>query len=176
MRINSEQRWSVYKETMAESQDKALDLFATKTVDAHIELDLNRRSSPVEAKSPPPMSQEELDGKDAQPDHRELTSEFIAYKLSTEISSLPTMSIRSVQDTVKSRFDYDVKYGKAWKEAWEGNDKEESVWEEAVRTVRKREKEELERKKKEEEDKKMADRARMQREYEEYLWREKKRN
>ncbi|KAK1695971.1 hypothetical protein QYE76_012668 [Lolium multiflorum] len=44
-----------------------------------------------------------LDGKDAQPDHRQLTSEFIAYKLSAEISSLPTMSIRSVQDTVKSR-------------------------------------------------------------------------
>ncbi|KAK1667171.1 hypothetical protein QYE76_055330 [Lolium multiflorum] len=56
-----------------------------------------------------------LDGKDAQPDHRQLTSEFIAYKLSAEISSLPIMSIRSVQDTVKSRFAYDVKYGKAWK-------------------------------------------------------------
>ncbi|KAK1699013.1 hypothetical protein QYE76_015710 [Lolium multiflorum] len=50
-----------------------------------------------------------LDGKDAQPDHRQLTSEFIAYKLSVEISSLPTMSIKSVQDTVKSRFDYKVK-------------------------------------------------------------------
>ena len=59
IRINSEQRWSVYKETVAESQDKALELFAMKTVDAHIELDLNRRSSPVEARSPPPMSQEE---------------------------------------------------------------------------------------------------------------------
>ncbi|XP_071678363.1 uncharacterized protein [Lolium perenne] len=56
-----------------------------------------------------------LDGKDAQPDHRQLTSEFIAYKLSAEISSLPIMSIRSVQDTVKSTFAYDVKYGKAWK-------------------------------------------------------------
>ncbi|KAK1646017.1 hypothetical protein QYE76_063822 [Lolium multiflorum] len=56
-----------------------------------------------------------LDGKDAQPDHRQLTSEFIAYKLSAEISSLPIMSIKSVQDTVKSRFAYDVKYGKAWK-------------------------------------------------------------
>ena len=44
---------------MAESQDKALELFATKTVDAHFELDLNRRSSPVDARSPPPMSQEE---------------------------------------------------------------------------------------------------------------------
>ncbi|KAK1652955.1 hypothetical protein QYE76_070760 [Lolium multiflorum] len=54
------------------------------------------------------------------------------------------------------------------KGAWEGNEKEESVWEEAVRTVRKREKEELERKKKEEQDNKMAERARMQREYEQY--------
>jgi hypothetical protein len=41
MRINSEQRWSIYKETVAGSQDKALELFATKTVDAHMELDLN---------------------------------------------------------------------------------------------------------------------------------------
>ncbi|KAK1687030.1 hypothetical protein QYE76_047878 [Lolium multiflorum] len=59
MRINSEQRWSVYKETVAGSQDKALELFATKTVDARIELDLNRPSSPVRERSPPPMSQEE---------------------------------------------------------------------------------------------------------------------
>ncbi|KAK1647278.1 hypothetical protein QYE76_065083 [Lolium multiflorum] len=59
MRINSEQRWSVYKETVAESQDKALELFATKTVDARIELDLNRPSSPVQERSPPPTSQEE---------------------------------------------------------------------------------------------------------------------
>ncbi|KAK1648654.1 hypothetical protein QYE76_066459 [Lolium multiflorum] len=408
MRINSEQRWSVYKETVAGSEDKALELFATKTVDARIELDLNRPSSPVQERSPPPMSQEEatqspivqspiaqqppldneyddgddgfemndnnvgdldkywtqeemdhsipysrcyasdsdddgpeeevdedgltakeaeraeifkkvtgrdirvplfrdvsladgavvdggksfllgarpiskrdvdattamiskgltfdtflelkiwlkefsikhhrpyivvhsdlkkrytlkcvdkrcpwvvrarpfkkgpswhitscvathmcrgpkLDGKDAQPDHRQLTSEFIAYKLSAEISSLPIMSIKSVQDTVKSRFAYDVKYGKAWKAkqaafkmlygmatqptkgkgAWEGNDKEESVWEEAVRTVRKREKEEAARKEKEEHEKKMAERARMQRGYEEYLLRNKRRN
>nr|XP_051229745.1 uncharacterized protein LOC127347619 [Lolium perenne] len=62
------------------------------------------------------------------------------------------------------------------KAAWEGNEKEESVWEEAMRTVRKRENEEVAGKEKEEHDKKMADRARMQREYEEYLWREKKRN
>ncbi|KAK1696804.1 hypothetical protein QYE76_013501 [Lolium multiflorum] len=384
MRINSEQRWSVYKETVAGSQDKALELFATKTVDACIELDLNRPSSPVRERSPPPMSQEEatqspivqspiaqqppldneydehddgddgfemngnnigdldkywtqeemdhsipysrcyasdsdddgpeeevdedgltakeaeraeifkkvtgrdirvplfrdvsladgavvdggksfllgarpiskrdvdattamiskgltfdtflelkiwlkefsikhhrpyivvhsdlkkrytlkcvdkrcpwvLDGKDAQPDHRQLTSEFIAYKLSAEISSLPIMSIKSVQDMVKSRFAYDVKYGKAWKAkqaafkmlygmatqptkgkgAWEGNDKEESVWEEAVRTVRKREKEALERKRREEIAKKKEEDDRMQRGYEEYLLRNKRRN
>src|SRR4051812_48051727 len=35
MRINSEQRWIAYKETAAESQDKALELFATKKVDAN---------------------------------------------------------------------------------------------------------------------------------------------
>ncbi|KAK1632655.1 hypothetical protein QYE76_006970 [Lolium multiflorum] len=450
MRINSEQRWSIYKETVAGSQDKALELFATKTVDARIELDLNRPSSPVRERTPPPMSQEEatqspivqspiaqqppldneydehddgddgfemncnnigdldkywtqeemdhsipysrcyasdsdddgpeeevdedgftakeaeraeifkkvtgrdirvplfrdvsladgavvdggksfllgarpqskrdvdgrtamiskgltfdtflelkiwlkefsikhhrpyivvhsdlkkrytlkcvdkrcpwvvrarpfkkgpswhitscvathmcrgpkLDGKDAQPDHRQLTSEFIAYKLSAEISSLPIMSIRSVQDTVKSTFAYDVKYGKAWKAkqaafkmlygdweeaynriprlllamaatnpgmvhvvepsatkmtlhdgmatqptkgkgAWEGNEKEESAWEEAVRTVRKKKKEEEERKKKEEEDNKMAERARMQKQYDEYILFHKRRN
>ncbi|KAK1615987.1 hypothetical protein QYE76_021504 [Lolium multiflorum] len=62
------------------------------------------------------------------------------------------------------------------KGAWEGNEKEESVWEEAVRTMRKREKEELERKRQEEIAKKKAEDDRMQREYQEYLWREKKRN
>jgi hypothetical protein len=36
MRLNSEQRWSVYKETVDESHDKALELFATKTVDANL--------------------------------------------------------------------------------------------------------------------------------------------
>jgi hypothetical protein len=45
-----------------------------------------------------------------------------------------------------------------------------------LRTVREREKAELERRKKEEEAKKKADHDRMQMEYEEYLWREKKRN
>jgi hypothetical protein len=62
------------------------------------------------------------------------------------------------------------------KEAWEGNDKEESVWEEALRTVKKMEKEEVARKEMEEHEKKMTVCARMQREYEQYLWREKKRN
>ena len=56
-----------------------------------------------------------LDGKDAKKDHRQLTSEFIAYKLSSEISSLPTMSIKDIQAFVKSRFHYNMKYGKAWK-------------------------------------------------------------
>ncbi|KAK1662919.1 hypothetical protein QYE76_051078 [Lolium multiflorum] len=56
MRINSEQRWTIYKETVAESRDKALELFATKTVDANLQLDLKWRSSPIDARSPPPMS------------------------------------------------------------------------------------------------------------------------
>ncbi|KAK1605753.1 hypothetical protein QYE76_029426 [Lolium multiflorum] len=62
------------------------------------------------------------------------------------------------------------------KGAWEGNDKEESVWEEAVRTVRKREKEALERKRREEIAKKKEEDDRMQRGYEEYLLRNKRRN
>ncbi|KAK1612698.1 hypothetical protein QYE76_036371 [Lolium multiflorum] len=215
MCINSEQRWSVYKETVDRSQDKALELFATKTVDARIELDLNRPSSPVQERSPPPMSQEEAtqspiaqqpsleneydehdDGDDgfemndnnvgdldnywtqeemdhsipysrcyasdsdddgteeevdedgltakeaeraeifkkvtgrdirvplfrdvsladgvvvdggkilllgARMDHRQLTSEFIAYKLSAEVASLPTMSIRYQEETSIAR-------------------------------------------------------------------------
>ena len=56
-----------------------------------------------------------LDGKDANQDHRQLTSEFIAYRLSNSISSLPTMSIKSVMDLVETLFHYKVKYGKAWK-------------------------------------------------------------
>nr|XP_051229124.1 vicilin-like seed storage protein At2g18540 [Lolium perenne] len=62
------------------------------------------------------------------------------------------------------------------KEAWEGNDKEESVWEEALRTVQKKEKEELERKRQEEIAKKKAEDDHMQRGYEEYLLRHKRRN
>ena len=60
MRINSEQRWIAYKETVAESQDKALELFATKKVDANLQFDLNRRASPFASRSPPPMCQEEI--------------------------------------------------------------------------------------------------------------------
>ena len=45
-----------------------------------------------------------IDGKDVKKDHPQLTSDFIAFKLSNEISSLPTMSIKDVQALVKSRF------------------------------------------------------------------------
>ena len=60
MRINSEPRWIVYKETVLESQDKALELFATKKVDGNLHLDLNRCASPFVARSPPPMNQEQM--------------------------------------------------------------------------------------------------------------------
>ncbi|KAE8815994.1 hypothetical protein D1007_06534 [Hordeum vulgare] len=56
-----------------------------------------------------------VDGELVSPKHRQLTSEFIAYRLSNSIPSLPTMSIKSVQDLVKALFHYEVKYGKAWK-------------------------------------------------------------
>ena len=35
MRINPEQHWVAYKETVADSLDKALELFATKKVDSN---------------------------------------------------------------------------------------------------------------------------------------------
>jgi hypothetical protein len=60
MRVNSEQRWLAYKETVAESLDKALELFATKKVDANLHLDLNRVASPIVDSSPPRMNQDEI--------------------------------------------------------------------------------------------------------------------
>jgi hypothetical protein len=55
---------------------------------------------------------DELNVKD---DHRQLTSEFIAYRLSNTIKTLPTFTIKGVIDMVKALFGYTVKYGKAWK-------------------------------------------------------------
>ena len=46
------------------------------------------------------------DGKLVYQQHRQLTSEFIAYRLSNQISTLPTMSIKSVIDLVKAIFHY----------------------------------------------------------------------
>ena len=56
-----------------------------------------------------------MDGKDVKPDHRQLTSEFLGYKVSNSISTLPTMSIKSVIEIVENIFHYTIKYGKAWK-------------------------------------------------------------
>jgi hypothetical protein len=60
MRINSEQHWGAYKEVVAESLDKALELFATKKVDGTFHLDLNRSASQVDGRNPPPNHQEEM--------------------------------------------------------------------------------------------------------------------
>jgi len=54
MRVNSEQRWVAYKETVAESLDKALELFASKKVESSLHLDLNRNPSPLVASTPLP--------------------------------------------------------------------------------------------------------------------------
>jgi hypothetical protein len=60
MHINSEQRWDAYKEVVAESLNKALELFAAKKIGATLHLDLNRSASQFDARSPPPNHQEEM--------------------------------------------------------------------------------------------------------------------
>jgi hypothetical protein len=60
MCINSEERWGAYKEVVAKSLDKALELLTTKKVDANLHLDLNRSASRFDARSPPSNHQEEL--------------------------------------------------------------------------------------------------------------------
>jgi hypothetical protein len=60
MHINSEQCWDAYKEVVAESLDKALELFATKKIGDTLHVDLNRSASRVDAKNSPPNHQEEM--------------------------------------------------------------------------------------------------------------------
>ncbi|KAE8820274.1 hypothetical protein D1007_01692 [Hordeum vulgare] len=57
MRVNSEQHWLAYKDTVAESLDKALELFAMKTNVPNL-LDLNRVSSPIVEAIPAPINEE----------------------------------------------------------------------------------------------------------------------
>ncbi|KAE8782190.1 hypothetical protein D1007_44478 [Hordeum vulgare] len=57
MRVNSGQRWLAYKDTMAKSLDKALELFAIKTNVPNL-LDLNRVSSPIVEAIPAPINEE----------------------------------------------------------------------------------------------------------------------
>ncbi|KAE8806877.1 hypothetical protein D1007_16969 [Hordeum vulgare] len=57
MRVNSEQRWLAYKDTVAESLDKALELFAIKTNVPNL-LDLNRVASPIVEAIPAPIDKE----------------------------------------------------------------------------------------------------------------------
>ncbi|KAE8797907.1 hypothetical protein D1007_26921 [Hordeum vulgare] len=60
MRVNSDQRSVAYKETVAESLDKALELFASKKVESSLHLDLNRNPSPLVDSTPPPMNQDQM--------------------------------------------------------------------------------------------------------------------
>jgi hypothetical protein len=57
----------------------------------------------------------DLDDPEEKRVHRQLSSNFIAYKISNSIKTLATMMINHVIDTVKSHFGYEMKYGKAWK-------------------------------------------------------------
>ncbi|KAE8819685.1 hypothetical protein D1007_02345 [Hordeum vulgare] len=57
MRVNSEQRWLAYKDTVAESLDKALELFAMKTNVPNL-LDLNRVSSSIVEAIPATINEE----------------------------------------------------------------------------------------------------------------------
>ncbi|KAE8803160.1 hypothetical protein D1007_20929 [Hordeum vulgare] len=52
MCVNSEQRWLAYKDTVAESLDKVLELFAIKTNVPNLQLDLNRVASSIVEASP----------------------------------------------------------------------------------------------------------------------------
>ncbi|KAE8813736.1 hypothetical protein D1007_08921 [Hordeum vulgare] len=58
MRVNSDKRWLAYKDTVAESLDKALELFAIKTNVPNLQLDLNRVASPIVEAIPAPMNKE----------------------------------------------------------------------------------------------------------------------
>ena len=63
MPLNSESCSSLYKEMVSGSQDKALELFATKKVDSRVHTDLNRCASHEvhdTASSPPRMTQNEM--------------------------------------------------------------------------------------------------------------------
>ncbi|KAE8820621.1 hypothetical protein D1007_01371 [Hordeum vulgare] len=57
MHVNSEQRWLAYKDTVAESLDKALELFAIKTNVPNL-LDLNRVASPIVEAISAPINEE----------------------------------------------------------------------------------------------------------------------
>jgi hypothetical protein len=46
MPVDSELNWNAYKEIVVTSQDKSLELFATRKVGARMNIDLNRPSSP----------------------------------------------------------------------------------------------------------------------------------
>ena len=55
-----------------------------------------------------------VDGKEKN-SNRQLTSEFLAFKLSNQVASLPTMPIKHVIEIVEALYKIPIKYGKAWK-------------------------------------------------------------
>ncbi|KAE8769917.1 hypothetical protein D1007_58416 [Hordeum vulgare] len=58
MRVNSKQRRVAYKDTVAESLDKALELFAIKTNVPNLQLDLKWVASPIVEAIPPRINEE----------------------------------------------------------------------------------------------------------------------
>ena len=83
MGINSEQRWLAYKEVVAESQDKALEIFATKRVDV---------------RSTPPMHQDEL----SQPilTQQEVRQTLSPPRMNLEELSQPSLTQQEVNQTL----------------------------------------------------------------------------
>jgi hypothetical protein len=57
----------------------------------------------------------DLDEPNVKDVHRQLSYDFITYKLSNSIKTLLTVTIRQVVDMMKSHFGYEVKYWKARK-------------------------------------------------------------
>ncbi|KAM0853858.1 hypothetical protein ACQ4PT_050802 [Festuca glaucescens] len=53
MPVDSELNWSAYKEIVAGSQDKSLELFATRKFVARLNIDLNQHASPCARDEPP---------------------------------------------------------------------------------------------------------------------------
>ncbi|KAE8819933.1 hypothetical protein D1007_02110 [Hordeum vulgare] len=58
MRVNFEQRWLAYKDTVAESLDKALELFAIKINVPNLHLDLNRVAFSIGKANPQRINEE----------------------------------------------------------------------------------------------------------------------
>ena len=66
MPVNSELNWSAYKEMVAESEDRSLELFATRKIGPRLNIDLNWHAFPISPvrneydptmRQPPPFSQ-----------------------------------------------------------------------------------------------------------------------
>uniref|UniRef100_A0ACD5VUB9 Uncharacterized protein n=1 Tax=Avena sativa TaxID=4498 RepID=A0ACD5VUB9_AVESA len=51
--INSELNWSAYKKMVVESEDKSLEIFATRKIGARLHIDLNRHASMSSAQGEP---------------------------------------------------------------------------------------------------------------------------